>query len=278
MAVRASTLFMGKEFCPGYTLRNLRGCGAFGRVWEVENSEGQVIALKFLPCKDGDAAAREIRTIQMVRQLRHPNLIRIDQVWAHKGYVVIAMELAEGSLQDLLEAYQMEYGKALDAGQVCPLLSQAAAGLDFLNSRQHMINAQRVALQHCDVKPSNLLLFGERIKLCDFGLSSTTTSTLKFHRPAGTMDFTAPEVFSGRLSEWTDQYALAVSYYLLRSGRLPFDDTPKTFDPAYVRPEPQLNMVSPKERAILTRALARVPHERWPSSGAMMTELSRSGS
>ena len=52
---------------------------------------------------------QEIRAIQIMRQLRHPHLTRIDQVWCHRGYIVITMEKAEGSLLDLLDAYQFEY-------------------------------------------------------------------------------------------------------------------------------------------------------------------------
>jgi serine/threonine protein kinase len=258
---------------PGYRMRQLLGRGGFAEVWEAERDDGIPLALKFLPAMDSVSTSREIRSIQMVRQLRHPNLIHIEQVWCHLGYIVVAMELGEGSLLDLLETSHAEYGTALSAEQVCLLLSGAAAGLDFLNARQHLLSGKRVAIQHCDVKPSNLLLFGDTVKLCDFGLASPTTTRLQFHRRAGTLDFLAPEVFKGRLSNHCDQYSLAITYCLLRGGRLPFTDTPSKFDGNYVRPDPDLSMLSRLEQPIIARALTLVPQDRWPSCQDMIAQL-----
>lgn len=273
--VKASSLAIGKEVCPGYHLRRLRGRGGFGSVWEAVRDDGGVVALKFLPCRDNAVAAQEIRSIQVVRQLSHPHLVRIEQVWCRAGYVVITMELADGSLWDLLEAYRTEYGTCLPPLEVCNYLSQAAKVLDYLNSRSHSIGRQCVAIQHCDVKPTNLLLFGEMVKITDFGLSSLSGVPLKYHRRAGTLDYAAPEVFQGLLSDWTDQYALAVSYCQLRSSRLPFADTPRTFQKTYIRPAPDLSMLTRQEQAIIARGLAPVPQDRWPSSGEMMARLSQ---
>jgi serine/threonine protein kinase len=272
----AVQLQAGMEPYPGYRLRQLLGRGGFAEVWEAEKPEGTRIALKFLKVgKDHLASAREIRAIQRVRQLDHPNLLHIENVWSHLGYLVIAMELAEGSLLDLLEASQAEFGTPIAPEQVCLLLAQAAQALDFLNARQHLLEGKRVAIQHCDVKPSNLLLFGETVKLADFGLSSQTSSQMQAHRRAGTLAYTAPEVFQGRLSDHTDQYALAVSYCQLRGGQLPFPDTPAQFDRSYVRPRPDLSMLTPPEQPILGRALAPVPQDRWPSCAELIAQLAR---
>lgn len=272
---QASSLLIGKEVFPGYRLRQLRGRGGFGSVWEAETDDGEVIALKFLPCRDSRSAPQEIRSIQVVQRLCHPHLIPVYQVWSHRGYVVITMPLADGSLLDLLEAYQTEFGTALAPVDICNYLTQAARVLDFLNARQHTIDGQRVGIQHCDVKPTNLLLFGETVKLCDFGLSSLTSSALKAHQRAGTCDYAAPEIFQGRLSDWSDQYALAVTYCQLRGGRFPFPDTPRTFDTAHHRSAPDLSMLTPEERPAVARALSSTPQHRWPTCGEFMAELSR---
>jgi serine/threonine protein kinase len=266
---------MGKELCQDYRLRRLRGRGAFGSVWEAVTPGGDVVALKFLPCEDRSTAAQEIRAIQLVKGLHHPNLIPVDRIWCYRSYVVATMPLADGSLADLLDVYQTDFSSAIVPEHLCPMLMQVAGALDFLNARQHMVDGVRVAIQHCDVKPSNLLLFGETVKLCDFSLSSSTTSPLKLHRRAGTLGYAAPEVFRGRLSDHTDQYALAATYCELRGGRLPFPDSPRQFDAAYNRPAPDLSMLSPAERPIIARALAALPQERWPSCQEMMAQLSR---
>ncbi len=266
-------LNVGMEPFPGYKLRQLRGKGGFATVWEAERNDGALFALKFLPVADGSATAREIRSIQMVRQLNHAHLVHIEQIWCTTGYIVVAMELAEGSLFDLLQASQLEFNAPLPADQVCVLLANVAEALDFLNTRQHVVSGTRVAIQHCDVKPSNLLLFGDTVKLADFGLASPTTTRFQPHRRAGTLDFLAPEIFRGRLSEHSDQYALAVSYCELRGGKLPFNDTPTQFDQHYKRPAPQLDMLSGAERPIIARALHPVPQDRWPSCREMVAQL-----
>jgi serine/threonine protein kinase len=264
----------GKEPFPGYRLRQLAGKGGFGVVWEAETADGTLIALKFLPCRDNLTAAQEIRAIQPISQLSHANLTPTYQVMAWEGHVVVAMELAEGSLLDLYEAYLQELGTPIEPAKVCRYLLQAAQGIDFLNARQHIHEGWRVGFQHCDIKPSNLLLFGETVKLCDYGLASMTSSTLRPHRRAGTKDYAAPEVFQGRLSDWTDQYSLAVTYCLLRGGAMPFPPVREKFE-SYVRPAPDLSMLPEAERPIIARALAPVPQDRWHSCRDLMTQLKR---
>jgi serine/threonine protein kinase len=244
-------------------------------VWEAETTSSRAVALKFLPCDHGSTASEENRSIQMVRQLSHPNLVQIEQVWCYPGYLVVSMELADGTLHDLYEAYRAKCGTAIIPEHLCLLLSQAAAALDFLNSPQHHINEHIVALQHCDIKPTNLLVFGQTLKLTDFGLTSMTTTGMKNHRRAGTPDYSAPEVFDGRLSDRTDQYALAVTYYQLRTGRMPFQPASRPFRKTYVRPAPDLTMLPEAERPIIARGLSKAPLDRWPSCTQMIEQLTK---
>jgi len=273
--IAALPLKHGSEPYPGYRLCGLRGRGGFGEVWKAETAGGKLVALKFMPCHDSLTLAKEIRSLQTIGQLPHPNLLRIDQVWNYQNYIVIAMELAEASLLDVLELYQTGLGMPIVPDHLCNLLMQAARALDFLNARRHLIDGKCVGIQHCDVKPSNMLLFGETARLCDFTLASLTSSPLTSHRRMGTPAYAAPEVFQALLSERTDQYALAVSYYQLRTGRLPFPDSPANFERSYRRPKPDLQLLSPREQAILARALSPAPQDRWLSCKELMTQLTR---
>jgi serine/threonine protein kinase len=273
--LNASLLEAGTEPFPGYHLRHRLGSGSFGEVWEAGDPKGGAVALKFLPCDSKNTVAREIRSVQAISQLQHPHLIRIDRIWCYQRFLVIAMELAQGTLADLLANYRSAGNEAIVPEHVCLLLLEAAEALDFLNARQHEINGRIVAIQHCDVKPSNLLLVGDQLKVADFSLSSSISSQLETRCRAGTLNYCAPEIFQGRLSNQTDQYALALTYCFLRGGRLPFTDTPATFQATYIRPPPDLTMLSPQERPIVGRALNPVPQNRWSSCGELMAQLTR---
>jgi serine/threonine-protein kinase len=265
----------GKNLLEGYRLTRFLGQGGFGKVWETEGPAREKLALKFIRCGPDMAAPQEIRNILAVRALEHPNLIRVDRVWADRGYLVVVMELADGSLQELLSICRRDYNTPVPPDYVCFYLGQAAGALDFLNATQHRVGATCVGIQHCDVKPSNLLLVGETVKVSDFGLCTTLTSTQAPHRGACTLAYAAPEVFRGELTKWTDQYALAITYCELRGGRRPFATIPPRLAPDYVPPTPDLTMLPEDERRIVARALHPEPWERWKSCGEFMAQIDR---
>jgi serine/threonine protein kinase len=258
---------------PGYRLVEPLGLGGMSEVWRAEQPDGSDCALKFMPCEPPRSPAKEIRALQALRHLHHTYILETRNIWSCPGYIVIVMDLCDGSLQDLLDVYVRELEEPMSANHVCYFLEQAAQAIDFLNTRQHLINDQRMALRHCDVKPSNLLIQGKSVKLADFTLAVPTTSNMGYHRRAGTPRYAAPEVFQGWLSDRTDQYSLAISYYQLRTGRLPFPDIGAVVAD-YVRPAPNLSLVNPGEREVLQRALSPVPQDRWHSCVEMMQKLS----
>jgi len=268
-------LEIGSEPFPGLKLLQLRGRGGFAEVWEARNQAGRLIAVKFMETKNSSSSAKEVRIIQAIQKLAHRHLIRINHVWSIPEYIVVAMELADGSLLDLLDAYQAEYRSPLPAELLLRYFRQAAEAIDFLNVRQHKFDGRPVSFMHCDVKPSNLLLVGDTVKVADFGLS---TPVVAFQTPfsrAGTLDFAAPEIHGGNLTETSDQYSLAVSYYYLRTGILPFPTPGSRFthDYSYKRPAPDLSGVVPGERQVLERALEVQPAGRWPSCTALVAAL-----
>jgi serine/threonine protein kinase, bacterial len=260
---------------PGLKLIQLRGRGGFAEVWEAEDPQGDLIAVKFMLSQNTTSSVKEMRIIQAVQKLKHRHLLRIADVWSIPDYIVVAMELADGSLFDLLDVYLSEYGTPLPAVLVANYLRQAALGLDFLNARRHTFDGRQVGFMHCDVKPSNLLLIGEEVKLADFGLSTPMVALQSAYGRAGTPDFAAPEVHRGHLTASSDQYSLAVSYYLLRTGYFPFPPPPGDFKRAYSynRPAPDLTRVSKGERRVLERALEIEHSGRWPTCTAFMNAL-----
>jgi serine/threonine-protein kinase len=263
----------GQEPYPGYHLRHLIGSGGFADVWAADAAGGRQVALKFLACSHGRNPQEEIRALQLIQQLHHPNLIRMERIWCLPGYLVVAMELADGSLRDLLDVCLREAGALPPPELICHFLRQAAEALDFLNTPRHLAGRRRLPIHHCDIKPSNLLLVGDTLKLADFGLAALKVSNGRRGAPAGTPGYAAPEVYEGRVSERTDQFALAVTYCELRGGRLPYPHPPPNFPRRYVPPPPDLSMLTPPELPIIARALSPLPTDRWPSCAAMMERL-----
>jgi serine/threonine-protein kinase len=268
-------LEVGSEPFPGLKLLQLRGRGGFAEVWEALDKQGRQIAVKFMETRNSASSVKEMRIIQAIQKLSHRYLLRINHVWSIPQYIVVAMELADGSMLDLMDAYQTEYRSPPPPELILRYMRQAAEGLDFLNARQHQFDGRPVSFIHCDVKPSNLLLVGDTLKLADFGLATTMDGRQASYDRAGTPDFAAPEVHGGGLADSSDQYSFAVTYYYLRTGRLPFPTPAGKFQREFSisRPAADLSGVRPGERWVLGRALEMDPTARWPSCTAMMTAL-----
>ena len=265
----------GSEPIPGLKLVQLRGRGGFADVWEAVDKAGNRCAVKFMASKNATSTVKEVRVIQAIQRLYHKNLCRVDNVWTIPDYIVVAMELCDGSLLELLDVWQAEYRQPISPNLILGYLKQAAAALDFLNARRHPFDGKVVGFQHGDVKPSNLLVVGETVKLADFGLCTITQGMQVNAGRGGTLDFAAPEVHRGSLAETSDQYSLAVTYYYLRTGKLPFTTPPAGFkrEYSYTRPAPDLALVNRAERFVLEKALEIEPTGRWSTCTALMTAL-----
>lgn len=267
---------VGAEPTPGYRLCRLRGRGGFAEVWEAQAPSGPHVALKFMSASNSGSTARELRSVQSFQSLEHPYIVKTYGAWSVPGYIVVNMELAEGTLLDLMQLYNDDLGQPLDPAVLCLYLWQVAEALDFLNARRHVRDGRRVGFQHGDVKPNNILLFGDVAKLTDHGLATPTYGPSAPCIRQGTREFAAPEVFNGTLTDWSDQYSLAITHYALRCGRLPFPPASKSeLSRNQNRPAPDLTGVTEAERPPLLRALAPVPQERFPSCRDFMAAILR---
>ncbi len=263
----------GAEPSPGYRLTRLRGRGGFAEVWEATTPAGPPIALKFMLSSNAGSTAKEIRAIQSFQVLDHPHIVRTLDVWTVPGYIVTAMELAEATLLDLMMLYHNDLGQLLEPKLLCMYLWQVSQALDLLNGRTHKREGRKVGFQHGDVKPNNVLLFGDVAKLTDHGLATPTNGPTTPCPRAGTKEYAAPEVFQGYLTDFSDQFSLAVSYYVLRTGAFPYPPPPAELARSYFRPPPDLQGLLPAEQVALSRALSTVPQARFPTSGDLMRAL-----
>lgn len=269
----AFAIQVGAEPSPGYRLKRVRGRGGFAEVWEADSPNGPV-ALKFMPSSNTATTARELRSIQSLQALDHPFLLHTNGVWSVPGYIVIDMELGDGTLLDLMLLYHNDLGQHIPAAELCMYMWQVAEALDFLNTRQHTRDSRRFGFQHGDIKPNNLLLVNDIAKLTDYGLATPTHGQSTPCPRHGTREYSPPEVFSGYLTDTSDQFSLAVTYCVLRTGQFPFPPPPTGDMPkSYHRPYADLSGLLPEEVPILMKALSPVPQDRFSTCAEMAAGL-----
>jgi serine/threonine protein kinase len=252
---------------PDYILIHKLGAGAFGEVWHAHGPGGVDVALKFIRL-DSHLRTVELRSLEVMKSIRHPNLVSLFGAWHKDNCLILAMELCDRSLQDrLMEALQ-ENLPGVPVDELLKYMADAANGLDALNAKQ---------VQHRDVKPGNLLLLASGVKVADFGLAKTLEQTVASNSGAGTVAYLAPECFRGKLTQQTAQYSLAVTYYHLRTGELLFKGDQAQIMYAHLESEPDLSGLLPAEGTVVARALSKKPHERWQDCKAFVNELIAAG-
>jgi WD40 repeat protein/serine/threonine protein kinase len=266
----AVPLTAGSEPVPGYKLVRILGRGGFGEVWQAEAPGGFPVAVKFVPLA-GRLGEEELRSLPVLRRLRHPNVLTTFGSWQAGGRLVIAMELADRTLTDRLREVRDQGKGGIPAAELLGYLRGAARGLDYLNHpRPPAPGEPPQGIQHRDVKPQNLLLVGDQVKVSDFGLARVLHATVAHHSGGFTPAYAAPEFFHGESARQSDQYSLAVAYCELRGGRLPFAGTVGEIVIGHVQHPPDLGMLPPAERPAVARALAKKPADRWPSCGVFV--------
>lgn len=304
-------MLRGDEPIPGYHLLELLGRGGLGEVWRATAPGGAPVALKFIDLSTRQAV-REMQAVYRIKDIRHAHLLPCTAIWllnregglveqpalalgeapartrqtlpelgelrpARKSpaTLVVAMLLGDKSLYDRLEECRSVGLPGIPAAELLGYMLDAARGLDFLNSPRHDLGSGLVALQHCDVKPQNMVLAGDSVMVCDFGLATVLGGNKSRTRPMGSPAYVAPECAAGKPpTRATDQYSLAITYYELRTGRLPFDDeSTLAVLNAHVAGTLRFDEVDLPERGALRRATALDADRRYESSVAMVEAL-----
>jgi serine/threonine protein kinase len=237
---------VGREIVSGYRLVRRLGSGGFGEVWEATAPGGYRVALKVLRF-DQQAGQVEIKHLQHLKDIHHAHLLPVFGAWEIGGYLLLAMELADGTLSDHLKKHRTAGLQGIPTSDLLDLMYDAARGIDYLNEK---------GIIHRDVKPANLLLVGGSVKVADFGLAKLIDQSIAANSSGFTMAYAAPELFNSKLSSSVDQYALAVSYCELRGGRLPYEGTPHEVMFGHAAGTPNLNMLPEPEAAIIERGLS----------------------
>jgi formylglycine-generating enzyme required for sulfatase activity len=258
----------GARPLPDFVLVQKLGEGGFGEVWKARGPGDIDVAMKFI--RLGDKAGKvELRALELIKGIRHPHLVGLFGAWRLEGDLILAMELADGTLLDRLNAAEERGQTGIPRAELLEYLREAAKGIDHLNS---------LNIQHQDVKPQNLLLVGGGVKVADFGLAKVLAHSVSVKSHGGmTLAFAPPEFHDGKTTQWSDQYSLAVSYCQLRGGRLPFEGGIAQVVSGHMLRPPDLTMLPEPERAAVARALAKEPKQRWDSCRAFVEALAGAG-
>jgi serine/threonine protein kinase len=196
----------------------------------------------------------------------------MERVEVIDGDLVIVMELADQNLQDLFNEHRRAGRPGVPREELLHYLREAADVLDLMNFRY--------GLQHLDIKPGNLFLVSGHVKVADFGLVSslaerngqagTCPSSLSAISPR----YSAPELFKGVLSPFSDQYSLALVFQEMLTGSFPFAGrNPRQLAMEHTGGKPNLDALADADRRVIARALAKDPQQRFPRCRELVDAL-----
>ncbi|HEY1191858.1 MAG TPA: protein kinase [Gemmata sp.] len=256
------------EVAQQYELVRELGRGMFGEVWLARKKpSGIERAIKILlQAADRDAGQRELKSLELIKNLRHPYLLATEDFWVTNNRLHIVMELAEGTLRGLMRRYLSEGRPGVPADELFRYIAEAAEGLDFLHAEK---------IVHRDVKPDNILILHGHAKVADFGLARSQTQVVESMSLAGTPAYMAPEIWGGEGGAASDLYSLAFAYVELRQGQSPLKPCPFV-ELMLAHQEGRYDFtdtVTEPERAVLRRALSAKPHDRHPTCTDFVADL-----
>ena len=273
-----------------YRLLRFLGSGGMGEVYLAEDARiNQQVAIKISRTEvssypnnstTNDTVRLFQREARAIAKLDHPHILPLFNYGEEKvnGMTLIYIVMPyrpEGSFINWLQ--QRAANETLPVQDIAYFTQQMADALQYAHDNQ---------IVHQDVKPSNFLIRTNNqhpklpdLLLADFGIARLSSSTASISRSIrGTPTYMAPEQWSGESVYASDQYALAVLAYELLAGRPPFvgrqeqvmyqhfqvqPQSPSTFNP----------QLSKDIDAVILKALAKKPEERFPSISAFAVAL-----
>jgi serine/threonine protein kinase len=241
--------------------------GGMGDVWRgTDEVLGRTVAVKILlpALLDEPGFAERFRgEARTMATINHPGVVDVYDYGSDQQLAFLVMEYVEG---DALSRTLSRVGR-LTPARTMALVAQAADALQAAHAN---------GIVHRDVKPGNLLVRPNgTLVLTDFGIarSALVGQLTVAGSVLGTASYISPEQASGEVATPASVvYALGVVAYQCLSGHRPFDGaTPIEIAMKHVReaPRPLPADIPPPVRAIVDRALAKNPGERWPSASAM---------
>jgi serine/threonine-protein kinase len=283
-AAPASNL-VGQVIADRYHVVKKLGEGGMGQVYLAEHVKmGRRSAIKVMNpsmVHDPDAVARFNREASNASRITHPNVCAIyDFGETPDGLIYLAMEFIEGEpLTDLLEREG-----ALPVPRATAIFLQTAEALQA---------AHDLGIVHRDLKPDNIMLARRKdgvdvVKVVDFGIAKAVggdeagQKVTKTGLVVGTPEFMSPEQLSGdKLDGRSDLYSLALVFYRMLSGKLPFEATTvqetmikRLTDEPRPLAEARPDLAFPSAlQPVLDTALARTPTDRYQTVAKFAADI-----
>jgi eukaryotic-like serine/threonine-protein kinase len=262
-----------------FRLEEILGSGAMGVVFRAtQETTGRPAAVKIVHgelAHKGKVFERFEREAEILKQFRHPNIVRWLAWGRFKGTSYFAMEYVEGVT---LECLLQDRGE-LPWREVVDLTIQLCDALQYAHDK---------SVVHRDLKPSNLMITVDgKLKLTDFGIAKDLERTTQLTTPGrtlGTAAYMAPEQIRGTpaVSHKTDLYALGVLMYQMLTGKTPFDGASAVvlmhchINEAPPRPGDKVAELPKELNELVVKLMAKAPADRpWDAAavGHTLEEL-----
>ncbi len=266
-----------------YEIAEFLGAGGMGRVFRVRDTKlDRDVAIKFLRSElqhDSERLRGFIEEARAASGLNHPNILTVHEIGDHNGVPFIAMEFVEGqTLRERVRAGPLPIRKALD------VTLQIAQALEAAHARN---------IVHRDIKPENVMLRRDGyIKVLDFGLAtlrpssaagrSTSPSSGEAGTFAGTPGYASPEQLAGLpVDHRSDIFSLGVMLRELSTGTNPIATRRGSAETLKMPTSPVISAedvtvgLRPDVAAIVARAIAKKPDERYQTMSDLISDLRR---
>ncbi|MBX9625921.1 MAG: protein kinase, partial [Gemmataceae bacterium] len=244
--------------------------------WRVEAPGGLHKAMKFvfgdLDAADEDSrpAEQELKALKRVQGIRHPYVLSLERYDIIDGQLMIVMELADRNLWDRFRECRGRGLPGIPRDELLSYLAEAAEALDLMNNHYQ--------IQHLDIKPQNLFLVFNHVKVGDFGLAKLMDGIRATVTGGVTPVYAAPETFEGYVSRYSDQYSLAIVFQELLTGTRPFNGAnTRQLMMQHITGNPEMAALPPADRAAVGKALSKRPDDRWPTCTDLVRALKQAG-
>ena len=262
---------------PDYTITHKLGSGGFAMVYQAEDRNGRLVAIKmpkFLDeTLDSSIYEKFESEAKMWNNLSHKNIVEFHE-YVLEPVPCLVMEIMQGgSLKSLMDSRRLSTQEALSI---------------FIQLVDAISYAHRMASVHRDIKPENVLFTGDGIpKLTDWGIGKlmASESATKTVGTKGTLAYSAPEQISkkkyGQVDWSTDIFQIGIVGYEMLTDYNPFqDDDPigimgKITNEEVPAPSDYNPEIPPQVEKVILKALEKRKENRWRSADVMYDRLRR---